>query len=113
MQFIAGLYLFLGLTLFGTFTTPALYMAALAFTSYGVHWFAIGWNRLRGTDPRVNVGMTIAFLLLSILGIIVFFKIGDDRWAACSSAWPQLSRAVRPRSDHWHRAWRRCCGRAC
>ena len=46
-------------------------MAALAFTSYGVHGFAIGWNRLRGTDPRVNVGMTIAFLLLSILGIIV------------------------------------------
>jgi hypothetical protein len=42
-----------------------------------VHWFAIGWNRLRGTDPRVNVGMTIAFLLLSILGIIVFFKVGD------------------------------------
>jgi hypothetical protein len=77
MQFIAGAYLFLGLTLFGTFRTPALYMAALAFTSYGVHWFAIGWNRLRGTDPRVNVGMTIAFLLISILGIIVFFKVGD------------------------------------
>jgi hypothetical protein len=52
-------------------------MAALAFTSYGVHWFAIGWNRLRGTDPRVNVGMTIAFLLISILGVIVFFKVGD------------------------------------
>jgi hypothetical protein len=77
MQFIAGAYLFLGLTLFGTFRTPALYMAALAFTSYGVHWFAIGWNRLRGTDPRVNVGMTIAFLLISILGVIVFFKVGD------------------------------------
>jgi len=77
MQFIAGAYLFLGLTLFGTFRTPALYMAALAFTSYGVHWFPIGWNRLRGTDPRVNVGMTVAFLLISILGIIVFFKVGD------------------------------------
>ena len=77
MQFIAGVYLFAGLTLFGTFRTPALYMAALAFTSYGVHWFALGWNRLRGTDPRVNVGMTIAFLLISILGIIVFFKVGD------------------------------------
>ena len=32
MQFISGAYLFLGLTLFGTFKTPALYMAALAFT---------------------------------------------------------------------------------
>jgi hypothetical protein len=77
MQFIAGIYLFAGLTLFGTFKTPSLYMAALAFTSYGVHWFAIGWNRLRGTDPRVNVGMTIVFLLISILGVIVFFKVGD------------------------------------
>ena len=78
MQFITGIYLFAGLTLFGTFKTPALYMAALAFTAYGVHWFAMGWNRLRRTDSRVNVGMTVAFLLISILGIIVFFKVGDD-----------------------------------
>ena len=77
MQLITGVYLFLGLTLFGTFKTPALYMAALAFTAYGVHWFALGWNRLRDADARVNVGMTIAFLLISILGIIVFFKVGD------------------------------------
>jgi hypothetical protein len=77
MQFITGVYLFLGLTLFGTFRTPALYMTALAFTAYGVHWFAMGWNRLRRADARVNAGMTVAFLLISILGIIVFFKIGD------------------------------------
>jgi hypothetical protein len=74
---ITGVYLFAGLTLFGTFKTPALYMAALAFTAYGVHWFAIGWNRLREADARVNAGMSIAFLLISILGIIVFFKVGD------------------------------------
>jgi hypothetical protein len=43
-----------------------------------VHWFAIGWNWLRQADPRVNVGMTVAFLLISILGIIVFFNVGDD-----------------------------------
>jgi hypothetical protein len=77
MQFITGIYLFAGLTLFGTFKTPALYMAALAFTAYGVHWFAIGWNRLRRADPRVMVGVTVAFLLISILGIIVFFNVGD------------------------------------
>ena len=77
MQFLTGIYLFAGLTLFGTFRTLDLYMAALAFTAYGMHWFALGWNRLRGGDPRVNVGMTIAFLLISILGIIVFFKVGD------------------------------------
>ncbi len=77
MQFITGVYLFLGLTLFGTFTAPLLYMAALAFTSYGVHWFAIGWNRLRQADPRANVGMTVAFTIISVLGIIVFFRGGD------------------------------------
>jgi hypothetical protein len=78
MQFLAGIYLFAGLTLFGTFKEPALYMAALAFTAYGVHWFALGWNRIRRADPRVNVGMSIAFMFLSILGIIVFFSVHDN-----------------------------------
>jgi hypothetical protein len=79
MQFIAGIYLFAGLTLFGTFTSaPPLYMAALAFTSYGVHWFAIGWIRLRGADARANVGMTVAFTIISVLGIFVFFKAHDN-----------------------------------
>jgi hypothetical protein len=77
MQFITGVYLFAGLTLFGTFTAAPLYMAALAFTAYGVHWFALGWIRMRRADARTNIGMTIAFLALSVLGIIVFFKAGD------------------------------------
>jgi len=77
MQFLAGTYLFLGLTLFHTFTMPPLYMAALAFTAYGVHWFALGGIRRRRADARANIGMTVAFLLISILGIIVFFKAGD------------------------------------
>ena len=78
MQFLAGIYLFAGLALFGTFKTPALYMAALAFTAYGVHWFALGWNRIHRSDPRVNVGMAVAYTLISILGIIVFFKVQDQ-----------------------------------
>ncbi|HUN33687.1 MAG TPA: hypothetical protein VMU95_16885 [Trebonia sp.] len=78
MQFFAGVYLFAGLALFGTFHTPALYMAALAFTAYGVHWFAMGWNRIRGADARINLGMCVAFLLISILGIIAFFGAADD-----------------------------------
>jgi hypothetical protein len=78
LQFITGVYLFVGLTWLGSFKTPALYMAALAFTAYGVHWFAIGWNRLRQADPRPNVGMTVAFTFISVLGIIVFFKVPDD-----------------------------------
>jgi hypothetical protein len=78
MQFFAGLFLFAGLSLFGTFRTPALYMAALAFTAYGVHWFALGWNRIRQVDPRLNAGMAVAYTLISILGIIVFFGVGDQ-----------------------------------
>jgi hypothetical protein len=52
-------------------------MAALAFSAYGVHWFALGWNRLKQTDPRVNLGMAVAFTLISVLGIIVFAKAKD------------------------------------
>jgi hypothetical protein len=77
MQFLTGIYLFAALTLFGTLTAPVLYMAALAFTAYGVHWFAMGWNRLHGIDARVNIGMCVAFMLISILGIIAFFGAGD------------------------------------
>jgi hypothetical protein len=77
MQFFTGLFLFAGLALFQTFRTPLFYMAALAFTAYGVHWFALGWNRMWRADPRPNVGMSIAFLLISILGIVVFFTGGD------------------------------------
>ena len=78
MQLLTGVYLFLGLTLFGTFKQPILYMTALAFTAYGVHWFALGWNRLRRADPRVNVGMSVAFTLISVLGIVAFFKVSDN-----------------------------------
>jgi hypothetical protein len=79
MQFLTGIYLLAGLTLFGTFTSaPILYMAALAFTAYGVHWFAMGWNRLRQAEARANVGMTVAFLLISILGIIAFYGAHDN-----------------------------------
>lgn len=77
MQLIAGTYLFVGLAWFGSFRDNPLYMAALAFTAYGVHWFAIGFNRARGTDVRVNTGMAIAYTVISVLGIVVFFKAGD------------------------------------
>jgi hypothetical protein len=73
MQFITGTYLFLGLTLCHSFVAPALYMAALAFTAYGVHWFALGWVRLGRTDPRPQVGMSIGFLIISILGLWLMY----------------------------------------
>jgi hypothetical protein len=43
MQFITGVYLLVGLTWFNVFGNAApLYMADLAFTAYGIHWFCNG-----------------------------------------------------------------------
>lgn len=77
-QFLTGMILFIGLTWFQVFQkSPPLYMAALAFSAYGIHWFAIGWNRYRGNDPRPQAGMCIAFMVISALGATVFFTVGD------------------------------------
>jgi hypothetical protein len=76
-QFVAGIILFVGLTWFQVFKQPALYMAALAFTAYGIHWFPLGWNRYRGNDSRPNAGMSVAYLVLSAMGATVFFGVAD------------------------------------
>jgi hypothetical protein len=77
-QLLTGLVLFVGLSWFQVFGSERiLYMAALAFTAYGIHWFALGWNRYRGNDPRPNAGMSVAFTIISALGITVFFHAGD------------------------------------
>ncbi|HEX5560809.1 MAG TPA: hypothetical protein VFX52_04140 [Nocardioidaceae bacterium] len=79
-QLVTGVMLFVGLTWFQVFKgDPALYMAAVAFSAYGIHWFALGWNRFSGHDPRTNAGMGVAFLVLSVTGAYVFFDAG---------AWP-------------------------
>ncbi|MGH3499073.1 MAG: hypothetical protein ACRDP1_16570 [Nocardioidaceae bacterium] len=78
-QLVTGVTLFIGLSWFQVFSGPPLYMAALAFSAYGIHWFALGWNRFQGNDPRPNAGMSVAFTILSALGIFVFFD---------ASAWP-------------------------
>src|SRR5579863_8834023 len=77
-QFVTGVILFVGLTWIQVFTkAPPLYMAALAFTAYGVHWFAIGYNRARAASPHPNGFMAVSFTLISILGMLVFFNTGD------------------------------------
>jgi hypothetical protein len=81
MQFITGVYLMVGLTWFdvfgtGTNATPS-YMAAVAFTAYGVHWFAMAHRRYIGASSAADAWMAIAFLLLSLLGAYVFFRAGD------------------------------------
>jgi hypothetical protein len=78
-QLVTGLLLFVGLTWFQVFDDRALYMAALAFSAFGIHWFALGWNRYQGNDARPNAGMSIGFIVLSVTGMVVFFAAG---------AWP-------------------------
>ncbi|MGH3213939.1 MAG: hypothetical protein ACRDL9_05085 [Trebonia sp.] len=77
-QFVAGTILFIGMTWLQVFNkTPPLYMAAFAFSAYGIHWFAIGWNRYRLNDPRTNAGMCVAYMVISAVGANVFFYVGD------------------------------------
>jgi hypothetical protein len=52
-------------------------MAALAFTAFGAHWFAVAHRRYHGGDARPEGWMAIAFTLLSILGVLVFYSAGD------------------------------------
>ncbi|MCA1711257.1 MAG: hypothetical protein LC789_06295 [Actinobacteria bacterium] len=75
-QLITGVLIFVGLTVLKVFDDKALYMAALAFSAFGIHWFALGWNRFQGNDPRPNAGMSVAFTVLSALGAFVFFDAG-------------------------------------
>jgi hypothetical protein len=78
MQFLTGISLLIGLTWFQVFTTtPPLYMAALAFTAFGVHWFAHGYQKYIKSDDGSSAWMSITFFFLSLLGIIVFFTAGD------------------------------------
>jgi hypothetical protein len=96
-QAVTGIILFVGLTWFQVFRNDtALYMAAVAFTAYGIHWFALGWNRYQENDARPNLGMSFAFVVLSVLGAIVFFHASD--WPVgvlfCGLAAVYMSEAV-------------------
>lgn len=83
MQFITGVYIFVGLTWFQVFSTPGaksfspFYMVGLAFTAYGVHWFALGHRRFIGSNAQPDAWMSIAFFLLSVLGVVVFVVVPD------------------------------------
>jgi hypothetical protein len=78
MQFITGVYLLVGLTWFNVFgNTPPLYMAAIAFTAYGIHWFAMAHRRYIASSAEPDGWMAIAFLFISILGVDVFWHAAD------------------------------------
>lgn len=76
-QLLAGILLFVGLTWFQVFKDGPLYMAALAFSAYGIHWFVLGYNRSKQLDPRPNAGMCVAYFIISVVGVAVFFTAGD------------------------------------
>jgi hypothetical protein len=79
MQFITGVYLTVGLTWFGVFDKdPPLYMAAVAFTAYGISWVATAYRRYVGASSEPDAWMAIPFLLLSILGAIVSAAAGSN-----------------------------------
>jgi len=75
-QFLTGVYLIVGLTWFNVFGSAApLYMAGLAFTVYGIHWFAMAHRRYTGSERRRRMdGRAIAYLFVSVLGAYVFWK---------------------------------------
>jgi len=78
MQFLAGIILIVGLTWFSVFASaPPLYMAGLAFTAFGIHWFAMAYRRYIGSSAQPDGWMAIGFLFLSLLGTFVFLKVGD------------------------------------
>ena len=78
LQFLTGVYLMVGLTWFDVFGNAApLYMAGLAFTAFGVHWFAMAHRRYIGSSSAPDAWIAIAFLFLSVLGVDVFFRAGD------------------------------------
>lgn len=77
MQFLTGVYLMVGLTWLTVFRSDApLYMAAVAFTAYGIHWFALAYRRYIGASSELEAWVAIPFLLLSILGAVVFAMAG-------------------------------------
>jgi hypothetical protein len=77
LQLLAGTYIFVGLTWLQVFKGAPLYMGGLAFTAYGVHWFALGHRRFIGSDSTPDAWMALAFTLISILGLLVFAEAGD------------------------------------
>lgn len=76
-QFVNGMLLLVGLSWFHVFKGAPLYAAGIITSVFGIHWFAMGYIRMRGGDPRPGGFMSIAFFLVSLLGFIVFSSVGD------------------------------------
>lgn len=77
-QLITGTYLMVGLSWFPVYRNAApLYMAALAFSVYGLHWIVLGYRRYIGAEYGPEGWMAIPVLGLGILGAFSFGGNGD------------------------------------
>jgi hypothetical protein len=79
-----GIYLLTGLTWFDVFGKAApLYMAGLAFTAYGIHWFAMAHRRYIDSSARI-VGLlqfvTGIWLMYCTYAITVNLAPGAKAW---------------------------------
>ena len=69
----------IGLTWSQVFSTPGaksvspLYMAGLAFTAYGIHWFAMAYRRFIGSSALPDAWMAIAFFFFFRAGRRIVF----------------------------------------
>jgi hypothetical protein len=52
-------------------------MAGVAFTVYGIHWFALAHRRYIGSSAAPDGWMAIVYLFISILGAYVFGHARD------------------------------------
>ncbi|GAB6946125.1 hypothetical protein JCM16161A_02550 [Vulcanisaeta sp. JCM 16161] len=78
MQFLTGIYILITISISVYRELPSVfYMAGVAFTAYGVHWFALGWKRYIGSSNLPDAFMALGFLVLSILGAFVFGYVHD------------------------------------
>ncbi len=78
MQLVTGLVLPIGLTWFNIFgKTAPLYMAAVAFPAYGIHWFAMAHRRFIDSSAQPDAWMAMAYFVLSVLGVVIFIGAGD------------------------------------
>lgn len=76
-QIVNGLLILIGLSWFHVFKDAPLYAAGVITTVFGIHWLALGLNKMKQADTRPNGFMCIPFFLVSSLGFIAFFLAGD------------------------------------
>jgi hypothetical protein len=75
-QFVTGVYLLVALTWLESRRNSSSTPRDWPFSAYGIHWFAIGWNRYQGNDAHPNGLMPIPFAIILVLGVVVFFSAG-------------------------------------